>query len=359
MNGKFSRIPIVPLDLKQSYKAVPNELLVDRANGNIYIKKMDGELFDVTQSIREAVEKFNSDNIYVTIDGIKYTLTETIVKFLNETLQLKETGEEAKYIVKQDRIDDMSIEAKFKRVQIRNFDQAENGALPQKHNGVIRWVKLPDNLNELLQEADEGSPDDGIKTKIRMIEPLNAKVYLQAARNQKTPNLHENVRVILPSILDEFSEVYWMARTYAYKPTLIFPSNVYFNTAFQPMADSQNLYIFRTFDGGETWLGELRSYNNTTGGATDATGAVTLNYLKDNYSTSLDNDAKYLTKENASKKYYNKEEIRGTYMTSREMLNKYYDKDQINDILENKYELKDPSIDKQTALIIDTDGGDI
>ena len=46
-------------------------------------------------------------------------------------------------------------------------------------------------------------------------------------------------------------------------------------------------------------------------------------------------------------------------MTSREMLNKYYDKDQINDILENKYELKDPSIDKQTTLIIDPDGGDI
>ena len=73
----------------------------------------------------------------------------------------------------------------------------------------------------------------------------------------------------------------------------------------------------------------------------------------------LENSIASFTKENASKKYYNKEEIRGAYMTSREMLDKYYDKDQINDILENKYELKDPSIDKQTALIIDTDGGDI
>ena len=354
-SGKFSRIPIVPLDISQAYKAVPNELIIDRSDGNIYVKKNGGELINVTESIKEAIEKFNSDNIIVTIEGVQYTLTEAMIKFLNETIQLKEIGEEAKYIIKQDRIDDSSIESKFKRVQMRNFDQAENGAFPQKHNGVLRWVKLPEKLAEQLEQADEGNPDDGIKTSIRMIEPLNAKVYLQAARNQKTANLHENVRVLLPSILDEFSEVYWMARTYAFKPTLLFPTNVYFNTSNQPAENSQNLYIFRTFDGGETWIAELKIYNDTTNGAIDANGSVTLSYLQDNYSTNIELDKKYLEKKTAAEKYYNKEEVREKYFSKQEIIDNYYSSDQIDDILENKYELKDSTVDAQTTLLINNE----
>lgn len=78
------RVPCVPLSYENKDLARPKELIVDYKIGNVYIKKEDGTLVDISASIKETIldhiqnDPEFSNNITITIDGDEYTL-QTII----------------------------------------------------------------------------------------------------------------------------------------------------------------------------------------------------------------------------------------------------------------------------------------
>lgn len=262
-----SRIPVIALPYSEKHKAVPKELLIDYKTGHIYVVSADdkSKIFDVTSKIIEKIESVTGDKIIVDIEGIgEVNLTEFLEKIkldLDEMVIITEEGKDA-YIPKPERFDGKSIESKYKNIQIKGFESAENGMVPQKHNGSIRWVYpiQSDYDSEGGTPPGKPDPDDGLDTRVFLIEPVEGKLFLRASRRLKTENLQKDIRVILPRVLDQYTEIYWHLVTFSYTPILKFDDNIYFNGDELPIANGFNIYKFATWDGGETWFGNVEKY---------------------------------------------------------------------------------------------------
>lgn len=354
---KNVRIPFIPLDYEDRYKAVEKELMVDYEQGNIYVVSKDDRsvIIDITQKIKDQLERLSGDNVIVNVQGLgEVNLTEIINKLYANGIQLTDIGDEkAIYQSKKDRIDNQSIECKYKRIQITNFDEARNYMVPQKFGDGVRWVYLPGYTGSDDEEYDTGDedPDDGNKSnKVLSINPINAKIFLMATKRQKTVNLVDNSLVVLPTVLDEFCEIYWYLTTTSQEITLIFGSNVIFRGANQPVVSGKQLYKFVTFDHGETWLAECNVYSNTSVGD-PVDDVVTVSYLQKYYLSKIDILADYTSTVDLKK----------NYATLNYLKDKYYNKDEINErfctlnnlttVLEN-YEPINAEVDARTVLLI-------
>lgn len=79
-----ARIPCRPLSYENNSLAQPKELLVDYESGNVWVKKADGSLVDIGESVKEIVIQHIKDDpdfsqdITIVIDGENYEL-QTIV----------------------------------------------------------------------------------------------------------------------------------------------------------------------------------------------------------------------------------------------------------------------------------------
>lgn len=259
-----SRVPVIALDYSQRHKAVPKELLIDYKTGHIYVVSADDKsiIFDITSKILDKIDTVTGENIIINIEGIGETnLQEYINQIkvnLDDMVIVSEEGKDI-YIPKEERLDGFSLESKFKRIQIKNFESAENGMIPQKFGNTIRWIYPLD------RDQDTGSnkpdPDDGLETRVLLIEPVEGKIFLRASRRLRTKNLQRDAVVILPRTLDQYTEIYWNMRTYDFRPTLKFDDSVYFNKSYQPSKNSDHIYKFATWDGGETWYGNVDVYS--------------------------------------------------------------------------------------------------
>ena len=262
-----SRIPVIALPYSEKHKAVPKELLIDYETGHIYVVSADdkSKIFDVTSKIIEKIESVTGDKIIVDIEGIgEVNLTEFLEQIkldLDDMVIITEEGKDA-YIPKPERFDGKSIESKYKNIQIKGFESAENGMVPQKYNGSVRWVFPIQGAYDSEDGTPPGkpNPDDGLDTRVILIEPVEGKLFLRASRRLKTENLQKDIRVILPRVLDQYTEIYWQLVTFSYTPILKFDDNIYFNEDELPIANGFNIYKFATWDGGETWFGSVEKY---------------------------------------------------------------------------------------------------
>lgn len=262
-----SRIPVIALPYSERHKAVKKELLIDYETGNIYVVSADDKsvIFNITAKILEKLDSVTGDKIIVNIEGIGEVNLVQVLKDLklelDEKVELSEIGKDF-YVSKPERLDGLSIESKYKNIQIKNFEKAENGMIPQKYNGEIRWVY------PIQDDADSGNglnpgtpdPDDGLETKVVLIEPVEGKLFLRASRRLMTKNLQRDISVVLPRVLDQYTEIYWNVVTFSYSPILKFQDTVLFNKDNQPIANGFNIYKFSTWDAGETWFGTVEKY---------------------------------------------------------------------------------------------------
>lgn len=262
-----SRIPVIALPYSERQKAVPKELLIDYETGNIYVVSATDKsvIFNITSKILEKIESLTGDKIIVNIEGIgEVNLVQLISQLkleLDEKVEISEEGKDA-YVPKPERYDTKSIESKYNNIQIKDFESAENGMIPQKYNGSIRWIYPIQDDQDTGTGNNPGTPDpdDGLETRVVLIEPIEGKLFLRASRRLMTKNLQKDTTVVLPRVLDQYTEIYWNVVTYSYRPILKFQTSVLFNKDEQPISNGFNIYKFSTWDGGETWFGTVEKY---------------------------------------------------------------------------------------------------
>lgn len=333
-----SRIPVIALDYTQRHKAVPKELLIDYETGHIYVVSANDKsiIFDITSKILEKLDSVTGDKIVIDIEGIgEVNLQEYINQIkldLDDMVIISEEGKDI-YIPKEERLDGFSLESKFKRIQIKNFETAENGMIPQKYNNSIRWIYPPQGNND-SGGSNKPDPDDGLETKVFFIEPVEGKIFLRASRRLRTKNLQRDVLVVLPRTLDQYTEIYWNMRTYAYKPTLRFDDSVMFNSHYQPSQNSDHIYKFATWDGGESWYANVSIYNRDPDNDSIQTETeINIEYLEKNYLNKKDIQDNYYSKVEAEKVFLTRHQLDGLFLTRNQIEEGYFNKKQIEDLL--------------------------
>lgn len=332
-----SRIPVIALDYSQRHKAVPKELLVDYETGHIYVvsAKDKSIIFDITSKILEKLDSVTGDKIVIDIEGIgEVNLEEYINQIkldLEEMVIVTEEGKDI-YIPKEERLDGFSLESKFKRIQIKNFETAENGMIPQKYGNNIRWIYPPQG-NQDSGGTGTPDPDDGLETKVFLIEPIEGKIFLRASRRLMTKNLQRDALVVLPRTLDQYTEIYWNMRSYAYKPTLRFHDSVMFNTPYQPSENADHIYKFSTWDGGETWYGVVSIYNRDPNNDPTQSDNINIEYLEKNYLSKKDIQDNYYSKAESEKVFLTRQQLDGLYLTKNQIEEGYFNREEVEELL--------------------------
>jgi hypothetical protein len=259
------RVPIIALDYSQRQKAVEKELMVDYATGNIYVVSATDKtvIFDITSQIAEQVNNLSED-MTISIDGLgDVNLADIVEQLYNGSLNvdIDDVGAEQIYVQKEAQIDGKSIEINIdNNIQIKGFKDAEEGLIPQKFDGAIRWITIPKLLDD---EYGIGSTVDGELFPTLEINPVNSKLYLQAARRQKTIYPNGALEVILPgALVNEYTEVKWMVHVYDTTPVFTFLDNIVWESGAnaQPTVGAYNVYTFETWDAGATWLGKVSKH---------------------------------------------------------------------------------------------------
>lgn len=334
-----SRVPVIALSYSDKHKAVPKELLVDYETGNIYVVSATDKsvIFNVTEQIKEQLDKVSGDKIEVNIDGIGIiNLTELLTKITKESITVKDVGKADVYIPRKERIDGVSIQSVYKRIQIAGFDTAESGMIPQKYVDGIRWIyppQQPEGGGSNPGDPSIPNPEDGFDTKVHVIEPVNGKLYLRASKRQKTNNLHEDIRLILPRTLDNFCEIFWCVKTYSYRPNITFAGNTLFSTENQPNPDAYQVYRFSTWDAGETWFGTLTIYDNSSNSVPGLNEPIDLEYLKAHYYNKTEIDSRYLDKDEIDYEYVSKQFMKDKYFTKEDIKEGYFTKDKVEELV--------------------------
>lgn len=317
MRNLSARTPIIALPYSEKHKAVPKELLMDYETGNIYVVSANDKsvIFDITERIYKQLENMSGNNIEIEIEGIgTIKLTELLEQMradISSSVTLVDDGEETKYVSKENGVDNKSLNIVNRFIQIYGFNSASPNTVPRKNEfGGIDWIRIPELPDGTLPPTGGGSgenPEDGNSYKVYIIEPVNDKLYLRPSKRQKTSRLSLNCRVVLPRVIDEYSEIEWYLNTSSFKPLLLFEEHVVWSTPTmtQPKANGHHVYKFKTWNGGINWLAELVTYNKQY-----LPSEVTPEYLEEFY--------------------YNKEQARETFVNKQHMQEAYYDKDEVD-----------------------------
>lgn len=327
-----ARNPLIALSIESANKAIPREILVDYTKGEIYIKPDDEnkELINITDTIREQLKDISSDIISVVYNEKKYSLTDflyNLQKNLNLSINSEDTGESTVYFNKKERLDNASVESVYKKIQLKGFKDAENLSILQKRDGIAQWVS-PDGI---IIDDNPNNGDSTESTKVEKIEPVNGAIYLKAIKRQITTNLRVNAEVIVPKVLDEYSEICWMVRTYTVQPILKFAENIFFHVDGETISPGQNmftLYRFVTYDAGNNWFGERIGYTKI--GST-SNSEITKEYLNQNYVSKIKLESEYLSIEQMRDEYLNENQIGEKFPSKIYLENNYYDKDEVDD----------------------------
>lgn len=323
----LGRIPVAPLSYKEKDKAQPGELMMDYDDdiGHLYMKsKINGEIIDLDRNIGE-ISDTTAEEVKVTIDGETTNLYE-LLKYMKvqigQSVKARIVDEDVVYIQKRYSYDQSSIETSLDSVQIKGFNQAPNLSVPMNIDGKIQWVAISEFIGNKPGTIPGGSnADDGLVTTVVELEPLNNKLYLLASKKQTTKYLTKNAKVFLPRTMDSYSEINWALITNTFAPKLEFPSNIQwmYNDNVQPSANNSNIYIFKTWDNGETWYGEVHKYNKRS--TTDSEGnVIDLETLSKYFPSKEDLEQNYYTKEDTENRFVDNEEAQDKFATKEEMV---------------------------------------
>lgn len=273
------RYPVIPIDYENRYKAVKKEL-VQRYNSttktvDLFIVSPEDPslLIDVTANIREKIDNLSADTIIVTLEGVGDISVQDLLTqmrtTINNAVQCIDMSEDVSYVTAITDLDNISISINTdlkKVIEIKGFNVADDNTIPVKRNGIIKWIPMISNTTEDpisdVTTDPPSNPDDGLGEKCSIIDPVDHRLYLRASRSQKSIFINGDQTIVLPTPLDEKSDIEWMLTTNNEVPVLIFPTNIIWKES--PTALSINsiyVFIFKTWNDGITWVGEYTLYN--------------------------------------------------------------------------------------------------
>ena len=296
---RYTRIPVIPESYDNKQRAVCKELLVNYDTGDIYIVSKDDPsvLIDVTNKIKESIKNIEGANIEVTIEGIGTINLQELMKQMNETakssLKAIPTGDSIKYVTDKAVLDNKSLEINHKanKIQIKGFKEADDNTMLVKRDGIAKWVPVitTDNTGSSDEPTTPGitggnstpiNPDDGLSSKCHILDPSDHKLYLLSSKRQKTIMPTSYFKVILPTPMDERTDIEWLLITDEKNtPDVSFPTNLFWEELFDQLSPStMHAFKFSTWDGGRTWAASFRKYNNNA-----VHTVITKEYLETNY----------------------------------------------------------------------------
>lgn len=356
INDKI-RVPVIALPYSEKHKAVCKELMVDYDTGNIYIVSATDKsvIFDITSKIKEKIDNISGDKIEVEIEGIgKVVLNEILDQLrvdISNSVKVIETGEDVKYVGKDSVLDNVSVRERNNNIEITGFSEARELSFLRKRSGKTEWVTIDDlflndsgHIKEILAGVigngigtggtiTPGNPDDGGILSCIIQQPTNGKIFLKASKRQKSKNIAENCIVYLPNILDEYSEIQWYVVTNSFAPEFRFFGNIVWKNNVRLLSpNSHHIISFKTFDYGDTWLGEIMSYDAEI----SESGAIDKTYLEKHYYNKNYSDSKFVTHDHLNTKYLDRDTIHDTYYNKDDIEQRYYNKASIDDFLEFK-----------------------
>lgn len=262
------RIPLIALDYNKRQLAQKKELMVDYETGNLYVVSATDKtkIFDITSQIVKLINiSMPGDSIVVNIDGVgKVNLKDYLDDFRANSMQ--GSSEKEKNLIANYFYDYDSIVNKNGKIQVNDFDKAEERSVPTKINGVLRWID-PD-CNKLIDKQ----------------AVYNSTITLKAHYTET--DLAEGCIVSLHPISGAaVSKLIWKVNVSDVQPSIKFSTNnvlLEFDTDMSLKPHTVNVFEFQTWDNGLTWLETVRRFNKDI--AAPAT-KIDYGYLGDNYYT--------------------------------------------------------------------------
>ena len=238
------RVPVIALDYSERHMALAKELMIDYDNGKMYVVSKDGtKIVDISSAIANALKNnIVINDIKVDIDG----LGETNLKDLLEEV----LSEEATFVVQEEilfapntNIDNASLKIKDAKMQIDNFDTAEEFMIPQKRDGRIKWVTKP-------------------TTDVVGIEVANNKLTLDGNYVYRLNNSNISATVIMKDIDTDYALTKLVINVGTNVPSLMYGENIKWINGNGPTMTINSTMIleFETFDKGAKWLGKYSKY---------------------------------------------------------------------------------------------------
>lgn len=135
-----SRIPVQPLPYENRALATERELLVDYKDGKLFVVSDTGQIIDISAKLAELVQNGNSSNSEITIEGLGTVKLARLLELLWENrITFTASEQTGVYLPRNKQVDFKSIEIKDNKIQVSNFDMADNNTIPIKIGDTIYW----------------------------------------------------------------------------------------------------------------------------------------------------------------------------------------------------------------------------
>lgn len=302
------RAPVLPIDVENNSslrRAKGGEIAVNYTTKNIYLidKKDPTKLIDITQAIKDNLDKINGGNIEIELEnGEKTTLLAILNELVNNTnnFQLVDTEEDVSYVFRDNVTDINSIEVVDGNIQVRGFKDAKDTYIPQKRNGVLTWVPMVELTDNGSSNGGSTSSDitaldspylssntiDGLRADAVVLQPVEDTLYLKASKRQKSLFLDRDYKINLPITVDEFVEIQYFIYTNEYVPTFEFPDNIFWQDKAKTIKpNSIGVYNFKSCDNGRIWMASLSTFDNS-----GSDTILNVEYLEKNFYTKKEID---------------------------------------------------------------------
>ena len=283
--NSHGRVPIIALDYSQRHLRRLKELMIDYKNGNLYIVDDTdiNTIYDLTkQIIHNITTSITSDDIIVNIDGVgEINLTKFLQNIQNSMLFLNNDSI-VDLIPENSKFDNKSLEIKDYNAQIKMFDLAQEGQIPVKEDGEIKWKSAGTSFNDAVvvdMKTDAGAEKVDVT--------LNSDT-LYSTRNPP-PVFQVTFANDKLDINKLHAKITWIIECGLTVPVLLMPSNVFweFNTDPTLFVNCTGVYTFETFDGGRRWLAKVDKY------LINPEAEVTESYIKDKLSWKIINSKEF------------------------------------------------------------------
>lgn len=280
-NSSHGRVPIIALDYSQRHLRRLKELMIDYKNGNLYVVDDTdiNTIYDLTKRIIQNItSSITSDDIIVNIEDVGEVNLTKFLETLQNSMLLLNNDSIAQLIPENNEFDNKSLEVLDSKAQLKLFNLADEGQIPIKENGELRWRNIDTSFNDTTvveAEIEEGeAPSVSLNTDTMYITSNPSE---SISVDLSTDNLNEN---------KAHAKIIWVIECTDTVPTLKFPSNVYweFNTDPTLFANCTGVYTFETFDQGKRWLAKVDKY------LIDPEAEVTETYIKDKLSWKIINE---------------------------------------------------------------------
>lgn len=256
-----ARIPVIALDYSQKDLALKKELMIDYETGDVFVVSAHDKnvIFKLSESIANVIkdEGFDVSNTTIYIEGVgEVSLADIINNMYGSSFKII-NEEQAVYLGHENRLDNDSIVNKMGNIQIVGFDEANDLTVPQKYNGVVRWVPM--------EASGEGGSGEQMGD-IVIVEPGIDTVKLTPDPRQKTVIEDGNMyKITMPVAVTDYMHFLWLVEDGMTVPNLTFDPSVHFEYEDdnQLLPDSTTCYFFETWDKGATWMGRSSRFTDT------------------------------------------------------------------------------------------------